>query len=132
MIEYFFSLIGNIISISSFNLANDQAKSEVISSLRMALRLTESHINNTRVGEFGGEEFTDKDSSELVAAWSRVAQATRPFDSGLARIFEDKSDYWTNPSGFHRDIIDGRRIFNGAIRIQSINEELNRIESRGL
>jgi hypothetical protein len=132
MVEFFMSLIGNLFGIASFQLASKQAKSEVISSLKNALRLTDKHIEDTRQGEFGDIEFNDVESKELSSAWSRVAEAIRPFDNGLAQTFEDKSDYWINPQGFRNDIQNGKRRFNYRFRLSAVKAELERIENNGL
>ncbi len=130
--EFFMSLIGNLFGIASFRLASKQAKSKVISSLKNALRLTDKHIEDTRQGEFGDIEFSDVESKELSAAWSKVAEAIRPFDDGLAQTFEDKSDYWINPHGFRSDIQNGKRRFNYRFRLSEVKAELERIENNGL
>jgi hypothetical protein len=132
MIEFLISLIGNFFGIASFKLASKQAKSEVISSLKNALRLTNKHIEDTRQGEFGDIEFSDVHSKELSAAWSRVALAIRPFDNGLAQTFEEKSDYWINPHGFKKDIQNGKRRFNYRFRLSEVKIELERIENKGI
>ena len=129
MVEFFLGLVGNFFGIASFNLANKQAKSEVISSLRHAIRLTESHINKTRIGEFGAIGFSDMESHELADAWSRVANAIRPFDRKLARTFEDKSDYWINPHGFRHDIQNGERKLQYGIMLVEVKKELDKIEN---
>ena len=129
MMELFIGLIGNLFGIASFQLAENQAKSEVISSLRNALRLTEQHIKDTRTGKLGKKRFYDVESRELSNAWSRVAQAIRPFDGGLARTFEDKSDYWINPSGFWQDIQNGERSYDYGMRLKQVKKELVRIEN---
>lgn len=129
--EFFMNLIGNLFGIASFLLSSKQAKSEVISSLKNALRLTDKHIKDTREGEFG-DNFTDVESKELSEAWSRVAGAIRPFDKHLAQTFEDKSDYWIDPYGFQRDIQDGTRRFNYKFRLKEVRKELLRIENEGL
>jgi hypothetical protein len=128
MIEFFMGLIGNLFGIASFRLSSLQAKSEVISSIKNAIRLTEKHIKDTRTGKFGKKRFYDVESRELSGAWSRVAQAIRPFDSELARTFEDKSDYWINPYGFWQDIQNGERSYNDGIRLKAVKKELERIE----
>ncbi len=129
MIEFFMGLIGNLFGIASFQLAENQAKSEAVSSLRHALRLTEKHIEDTRRGKVGKKGFVDVKSKELSGAWSRVAQAIRPFDSGLARTFEDKSDYWINPYGFWQDIQNGERSYDYGMRLKQVKKELVRIEN---
>jgi hypothetical protein len=132
MFEYIMGLVGALFSIKKFQLASNQAKSEAISSLRHALRLTTRHIQETRVGEFGEIGFNDVESRELSDAWSRVACAIRPFNRSLAKTFEDKSDYWLNPDGFRNDIQEGRRRFNYRMRITEVLTELGRIENGGL
>jgi hypothetical protein len=131
MLDFLMSSIGNFFGIASFKLASNQAKSEVISSLKNALRLTEKHIEDTRQGEFGDIEFSDVYSKELSEAWSRVAKAIRPFDNGLAQTFEEKSDYWINPNGFRNDIQNGKRRFNYKFRLYEVKTELARIENKG-
>jgi hypothetical protein len=132
MLEFFMSLIGNLFGIASFQLANKQAKSEVISSLKNALRLTDKHIEDTREGEFGDIEFSDVESKELSTAWSKVAEAIRPFDSGLAQTFENKSDYWINPNGFRKDIQSGKRRFDCRFRLSAVKIELAKIENKSI
>lgn len=127
MIDFFMSLVGNLFGIASFRLASLQARSEVISSLRNALRLTDKHIGETRV-----DDFTDIESKELSQAWSDVARVIRPFDKGLAQTFEDKSDYWINPNGFRIDIQEGKRRFNYRFRLTEVRRELERIERNGI
>lgn len=131
MIAFFMNLIGNLFAIKKFQLANNLAKSEAITSLRHALRLTINHIQDTRIGEFGDFGFSDVESRDLSDAWSRVARAIRPFDRNLAQTFEDKSDYWLNPDGFFREIHEGVREINFRIRITEVLIELDRIESEG-
>jgi hypothetical protein len=129
MMEFFMGLIGNLFGIASFQLATHQAKSEVISSLKNAIRLTEKHIEDTRKGKFGKKGFQDVESKELSGAWSRVAQAIRPFDRVIARTFEDKSDYWINPHGFWQDIQNGDRSYDYGFRLKEVKNELERIEN---
>lgn len=132
MVEYLIGLIAILLGNASFKLANKQAKSEVISSLKNALRLTEKHISETRTGEFGEIGFSDVESRELSSAWSRVAATIRPFDDSFANTLEEKSDYWLNPDGFHQDIQDGTRRFNYKFRLLEVKTELNKIEKAGL
>ena len=132
MFEYLIGLVGAVFAIKKFQLANRQARSEVISSLRDAIRLTIRHIQETREGEFAEEGFSDFESRELATAWSRAALAIRPFNRRLANTFEQKSDYWTNPTGFRHDIEDGRRRFDYMFRLSVVIGELNRIEHGGL
>jgi hypothetical protein len=65
MIEFFMGLIGNFFGLASFQLASQQAKSEAISSLKNAVRLTAKHIEDTRTGKFGKKGFRDVESKEL-------------------------------------------------------------------
>lgn len=132
MIEFFMGLIGNFFGLASFQLASQQAKSEAISSLKNAVRLTAKHIEDTRTGKFGKKGFRDVESKELSGAWSRVAQAIRPFDRRLASTFEDKSDYWINPYGFWQEIQNEERSYDYGFRLKEVKKELERIENEGL
>jgi hypothetical protein len=112
MIDYLLGLLNVFLTGANLNQAKKQEKSEVISTIRNALRATKKHIQENRSNEFGDEDFSDVDSKELSDMWSKAAQAIRPSDPGLAAIFEEKSDYWTNPTGFRREIQEGQRRFN--------------------
>lgn len=124
MFFYFTNLISTLFARESFILANNIAKSEAISALRNAIRLTEYHIRHTRIGEFGEEGFSDFESKELANAWANVAKTIRPFDKSLAESFEVKSDYWINPHGFQREIAEGKRIFDGSIRLSEVKKRI--------
>lgn len=132
MLDFFMSLIGNVLGAASFSLASRQAKSHVISTLRNAIRLTDKHIADTRTDEFAGEDFIDVESTELSEAWSKVAAAIRPYDQQTAQTFEDKSDYWLNPYGFREDVRDGKRRFNYRFRLDEVKKDLIRIENGGI
>jgi hypothetical protein len=126
MLSNFLSFVSTFCEGQSFLLSSKQAKSQVISSLKNALRLTYKHINETRQGE--PDNYTDKESKELSDAWSKVAMVIRPFDSYLAQIFEEKSDYWINPYGFREEIQNGERRFNYKFRLEEVEKELVLIE----
>jgi len=95
-------------------------KSRVISALRNALRVTYTHILDTRIGEFGEEDFKETSSHELSELWSEVARSIRPFDPSVARAFEDKSDYWINPHGFLLAVQDRERRYDYRIRLDEV------------
>jgi hypothetical protein len=130
MIEHLFGFFGAFYSGKSYQLAEKQVKSEAISSLRNALRQTDHHIKSTRQGEFGGKNFSDSDSAELVSAWSLAAEAIRPISPDWARVFEEKSDYWKSPVGFRMDIQNHQRRFDFRIRLTEVVKILDELESK--
>jgi hypothetical protein len=129
MIDYFFGGFGAYFSGKSYQLAQQQLKSKVISSLRNAIRLTNKHIQDNRNGEFGEVNFSDVDSKELVNAWSLAAEAIRPISSDWAKVFEQKSDYWTSPVGFRQDIQNQTRRFDFRFRLSEVEKKLIELEN---
>lgn len=128
MIDYIFGGFRAYFSGKSYQLAKEQVKSKAISSLRNAIRQTYKHVQDNRKGEFGDIDFSDDDSIELVNAWSLAAGAIRPIDPDWANIFEQKSDYWTSPVGFRKDIQNYSRRFDFRIRLSEVENKLSELE----
>jgi hypothetical protein len=128
MFEIFISLISNYLQSEELKIAKKEIKSKAISSLHRALRATVNHIKKTRIGEFGDDDFTDKESAELADLWSSAARDVRPIDSVLASTLEAKSGYWTSPSGFVQDLREQGRIFEDKFRLHSVIRELDKLE----
>ena len=129
MIDYFFGGFGAYFSGKSYQLAKQQVKSKAISSLRNAIRQTNKHIQDNRQGDFGGENFSDTDSKDLVNAWSLAAEAIRPISPDWANVFEQKSDYWSSPVGFRQDIQNHNRRFDFRFRLSEVEKKLIELEN---
>jgi len=129
MIEYLFGFFGAFYGRKGYQLAEKQLKSKAISSLKNAVRQTDFHIEKTRQGEFGGDNFSDRDSNELVMVWSLAAEAIRPISPEWASVFEEKSDYWRSPVGFRQDIQNHQRRFDFRIRLSEVEKKLVELEA---
>lgn len=129
MIEFFMSLIGHFLTLKGNDLQERQAKSIAISALRNAVRLTLSHIEETRVSQFEDPESADVASKEIAAAWSRAAETVRLFNKGMADTLEDKSDFWTNPDRFRKDILSGTRRNSDRMRLENVIQELDEFQN---
>ncbi len=128
MIEFFMGMIGVFLAAGAFIQSSLQARSEVISSLKAALRLTKAHIEKNSKVQIIDSKLIDLESEKVADAWSRVAKAIRPFDENLAKIFESKSDYWTNPEGFLREIQNGSRSYDDRMLLTNVENQLLKIE----
>lgn len=128
MINYLLPLLSPFLKALEMRDSQRQRKSEIISTLRSALRDTKLHIENTRTNDFGADNFNEVASTDLSDKWSRVAEIIRPLDGRLAYIFEDKSDYWSNPQGFRLSIQDENRRFSYRIRLEEVEQELIKLE----
>ncbi len=129
MINYLLPLLSPFLKALEMRDVQNQKKSEVISALRRAIRETKLHIEKTRSGDFGSDNFNEVASRDLSDKWSRVAEIIRPLDVRLAYTFEEKSDYWSNPHGFRLSIQDGNRRFDYRIRLEEVEQELIRLEN---
>lgn len=128
MIKYFADLLNVFLKSKEMRLAERQARSIIISALREAIRYTKLHIRNYRIGEFGEKNFIDVASIELSSKWSYVATLIRPYDPSLARTFEDKSDYWTDPHQFRLEVQNDERRWSYSMRLDEVEWELVELE----
>ena len=124
MIEFFTGLLGPFLQATEQSHARLKERSEALSALKEALRLTKKHVAETR------EDFGDIESRELAEKWSKAANLVRPFDAKLAKSLEHKSDYWTLPYEFKRQIQDGERRFDFRFRISEVEKRIREIENR--
>lgn len=132
MIELFLGGLALLYAVKSFQNESRKDKSRVYSAFRKAYKMTRKHIETTRQGEFGDNDFSDIDSDELANAWAEAAEAIRPYNPSLAQTFDDKSDYWRSPWGFHREIQEGTRRFNYKFRLDEVEKELLKMEKEGV
>lgn len=125
MVDYLLGILQVFLNGAEF-LSNRKAqRSKVLSLVRNALRETKKHISDTREGDYG-----DIESRALAERWSQAAEAIRPFSPRTAQTFEEKSDYWTNPHGFTRDIQNGNRRFDDLFRIEAVEKTLKELEQK--
>jgi hypothetical protein len=123
MIDHFLNLLGPFFQSMESRHVKFKDKSDAISALKDALRMTKQHISETRVEDFG-----DAESRVLSELWSKAARLIRPFDPIFAGALEDKSDYWVNPQMFKREIEERSRAFNYRFRIHEVEKRINEIE----
>ena len=125
MIEYLVSLLSPFLKGFELRDTRLKRKSEVVSKLKAAIRLTEKHISETSKGEYD-----DVESEKLSKKWSEVAEAIRPFNDDLARVFEEKSDYWAYPLGFRKDLQSGKRRRDFRLRLTVVKQIAANLEKR--
>jgi len=118
MEDFLSSIINKIIKSKELKHSTDKEKSEIIKLLRLAIKNTSRHIEQTRIGENGSDTLSDS----LVNEWARIAELIRPFDNRLARLFDSKSDYWFNPTLYKEEASTGKRRFDFRFRLSEVKK----------
>lgn len=124
--QWILSVINTFSELNEAQMEKLKDRNVIFHSIKTAFRETIKHIDKTRKGEDG----LDVSSEKLRDLWWEASGAIRPIYPDLARTFEDKSDYWTDPERFKEQIQTGERRFNYKFRLNEVERQIKALERK--